>query len=220
MRRQQALEVNDTVVQGLTAAIFAMELGEDGRATDYLSRTLEAARSMMNEWLTPLEGGDVQPGDLVRTAASTLDASGEHPSPLHSSLRLGRTVVAPHGQGVRRVLIADDYEDMRQLLSLQLEGSSRYEVVGEAGDGQEAVTLATSLQPDVVLLDLAMPTMDGLQALPLIRDAVDGVHVVALSGFHDPALIEKVLAAGAARYVQKGAAMNLANVLDDVLAGA
>ena len=215
VRRRQALEIDDNVVQGLTAAIFATELGETERADYYLRQTLEAARSMMNDWLRPLEGddtGEVRPGDLVRSSASTLHPGG----PPHSQLRAS-TPAHPNGPRVR-VLVADDYEDMRQLLSLQLEGSDRYEVVGEAADGAEAVELARTLQPDVVVLDLAMPTMDGLQALPLIREAVEGVHVVALSGFHEPAMIDKVLAAGAARYLQKGAAMDLPAVLDEVLA--
>ena len=71
-----------------------------------------------------------------------------------------------------------------------------------------------------MLLDLAMPGMDGLEALPLIRAAVDGVQVIALSGFDRVTMAEKVLAAGAARYVEKGMSMNLTTVIDEVLAGA
>jgi DNA-binding NarL/FixJ family response regulator len=62
-----------------------------------------------------------------------------------------------------------------------------------------------------------MPRMDGLQALPLIRDAVKDVRVIALSGFDAETMADKVLAAGAARYIEKGLSMNLAAVLDEVL---
>jgi DNA-binding NarL/FixJ family response regulator len=152
----------------------------------------------------------LQPGDLVRATASALDGE-----PLPN----GNSDPSNGGNaGPCRLLIADDYADMRYLLRLQFAALDGYEVVGEAADGEEAVRLAAALQPQVVLLDLAMPVMDGLQALPLIRDAVNGVHVIALSGFDEPAMAEKVLAAGAVRYVEKGLAMNLSAVIEEVLA--
>ena len=116
-----------------------------------------------------------------------------------------------------RVLLVDDNDDLRRLLRLQLERTGRYEIVGEAADGNEAVRLATELQPRIVLLDLSMPVMDGLQALPLILDAVPEVRVVVLSGFDQGTMSVRALAAGAARYVEKGMTMHLADVLDDVL---
>lgn len=115
------------------------------------------------------------------------------------------------------VLLVDDNDDLRRLLRLQLERTGRYEIVGEAADGHEAVRLATELQPRIVLLDLSMPVMDGLQALPLILDAVPEVRVVVLSGFDQGTMSVRALAAGAARYVEKGMTMHLADVLDDVL---
>lgn len=84
-----------------------------------------------------------------------------------------------------RVLLVDDAPDVRQLVRLLLRSEPRFEVVGEAANGREAVALAGELRPDVVLLDLAMPVMDGLEALPLIREACPGVSVVMLSA-HDP----------------------------------
>ena len=116
-----------------------------------------------------------------------------------------------------RVLLVDDNDDLRRLLRIQLERTGRYEIVGEAADGHEAVRLATELQPRIVLLDLSMPVMDGLQALPLILDAVPEVRVVVLSGFDHGTMSVRALAAGAARYVEKGMTMHLADVLDDVL---
>ena len=70
-------------------------------------------------------------------------------------------------------------------------------MVGEAADGLAAVELASELQPDLAMLDLAMPRMDGLEALPLIRAAVLGVRVIVLSGFNQSSLAEKAMAAGA-----------------------
>jgi PAS domain S-box-containing protein len=207
MRRQQALEVNDNVVQGLTAAIYASELGDTESSASYLERTLAAARTMMNDWLNPLDGSEVRAGDLVRSTASTLD----HPAQ-------EREVPTSTASGTGyRVLIADDYADIRALLRIQLNTLDAFEVVGEAIDGEEAVRLSTELQPDVVLLDLAMPRMDGLQALERIREAVPHVRIVAMSGFAAGAMADKVLAAGASRYIEKGVDMGLVATLKDVL---
>lgn len=105
----------------------------------------------------------------------------------------------------RRVLVVDDAEDLRTLLHIKLDRSESLEVVGEAEDGVEAVEQATRLQPDLVLLDVAMPRMDGLEALPLIREAVPGVRVVVLSGFNEETMAQNAIAAGAEHYVVKGA---------------
>jgi chemotaxis response regulator CheB len=67
-----------------------------------------------------------------------------------------------------RVLIADDTADFRMLLRMALQRDALFEIVGEASDGSIAVDMAGDVDPDLVLLDLAMPVMDGLQALPLI----------------------------------------------------
>jgi DNA-binding NarL/FixJ family response regulator len=105
----------------------------------------------------------------------------------------------------RRVLVVDDAEDLRMLLRIKLERAAGLDVVGEAVDGLDGVEQATRLQPDLVLLDVAMPRMDGLEALPLILDAVPGVRVVVLSGFNEETMAEKARQAGAAHYVVKGA---------------
>ncbi len=107
----------------------------------------------------------------------------------------------------RRILVVDDAEDLRMLLRLRMESRKGLHVVGEAADGVAAVELASELQPDLVLLDLAMPRMDGLEALPLIRAAVPGVRVVVLSGFNQSTLAGKALEAGADHYVVKGGSM-------------
>lgn len=71
--RLQALEINDSIVPGLTAAVYSLDAGRADASQTYLEKTLAAARRMMNDLLDPLDGQDLQPGDLVRSQASTLD---------------------------------------------------------------------------------------------------------------------------------------------------
>ena len=103
-----------------------------------------------------------------------------------------------------RVVLADDTRDIRLLLSLALELAGGFEVVGEAGDGREAIAQATLHRPDVVLLDLAMPVLDGLQAIPQIREQAPESVIVILSGFGADAMGEEAVRLGATTYVQKG----------------
>ena len=109
-----------------------------------------------------------------------------------------------HSEKQHRVLLVDDAEDIRMLLRMAMKKHGGLTVVGEAADGVEAVQQASELQPDLVLLDLAMPRMDGLEALPLIRAAVPDVRVIVLSGFNQSALADKAIEAGADHYVAKG----------------
>jgi DNA-binding NarL/FixJ family response regulator len=102
------------------------------------------------------------------------------------------------------VVVADDTRDLRLLLSIALDLAGGFDVVGEAADGQEALEQALRLQPDVVLLDLAMPVLDGLQVIPLIRAQAPDTVIVVLSGFGADAMGERAVALGAATYVQKG----------------
>ena len=110
--------------------------------------------------------------------------------------------------GTLRVLVVDDAEDLRFLLRLRLQRTDHLEVVGEAEDGVEAVEQARALQPDLVILDVAMPRMDGLQALPLIREAVPHVRVIMLSGFNEGTMERSALAAGADHYLVKGGSLD------------
>ena len=114
-----------------------------------------------------------------------------------------------------RVLVVDDDEDMRALFHLVLEKHGAFEVVGQAADGATGIVLATELQPDVVLLDLRMPVMDGLQALPRILEGASRTKVVVLSGFADEAMAANALAAGASAYLSKG--VELSCVVDQLL---
>jgi len=101
-----------------------------------------------------------------------------------------------------RAVVIDDTSDIRELLSIVLTKSGM-DVVGEAGDGQAGVDVVRAERPDVVLLDLAMPVMDGVQALPLIRELVPDARIIVLSAFAG-AVSEQVLDSGADGYLMKG----------------
>jgi DNA-binding NarL/FixJ family response regulator len=103
-----------------------------------------------------------------------------------------------------RVFICDDVAAFRALIRFMLEEDPGIEVVGEAADGLAGIAGVTRTQPDVVLLDLAMPLCDGIEALPRILDAAPGARVVALSGFTADRMAGPLLAQGAAAYVEKG----------------
>lgn len=103
-----------------------------------------------------------------------------------------------------RALLVDDMVPLRQLLRLTLERSGHFEVVGEAGNGRDGIKAAEALQPDMVLLDVSMPLMDGLEALPRIREAAPDTTVVMLSGFSELRLGADAAAGGAAAYLEKG----------------
>ena len=102
------------------------------------------------------------------------------------------------------ILVADDSEDLRELLMLVLHRPQEgWNVVATAAHGREAIEEAARTQPDVVLLDVAMPVMDGLQALPHILHAAPGTFVVMLSGYPGSTAEQDSLAAGAHAYLEK-----------------
>jgi signal transduction histidine kinase/DNA-binding NarL/FixJ family response regulator len=113
----------------------------------------------------------------------------------------------------QRVVIIDDTPDLRDLLKIALTRGG-FEVVGEAGDGQQGIDMVRLHLPDVVLLDLAMPVMDGIEALPQIRRLTPQGKIVVLSGFGAQHMSERAVSAGADGYVQKGAPLN--TILDYV----
>ncbi len=102
------------------------------------------------------------------------------------------------------VLVVDDSEDLRELISMVLERHPEgWRVVATAAEGQAAVDKARASQPDLVLLDIAMPVMDGMQALPLIREVAPAATVVMLSGYPFSTAGEGALNAGAHGYLEK-----------------
>lgn len=102
-----------------------------------------------------------------------------------------------------RILVADDHMIIRQGLRLILETEDDFDLVGEAADGAEALRLCTEMNPDVVLMDLRMPGMDGLTAIEHLRDEQPGVAVVILTTFNEDDLMMRGLRAGAKGYLLK-----------------
>jgi two-component system, NarL family, response regulator NreC len=109
-----------------------------------------------------------------------------------------------------RVLLVDDHELMRQGLRSILESEGGVEVVGEAANGREAIELAKKLTPQVVVMDVAMQDMNGIEATRQVRSACPGVKVIALSSHSDSRYVTAMLDAGASGYVLK------ANAYDDL----
>jgi DNA-binding NarL/FixJ family response regulator len=102
------------------------------------------------------------------------------------------------------VVLVDDSEDLLFLVRGALERSGQFSVVAEAADGEEGVAAVAACQPDLVLLDILMPVMDGLQALPLIREKCPTAIVVMLSAFGDSSgMPQRALAMGANGYIHK-----------------
>jgi DNA-binding NarL/FixJ family response regulator len=103
-----------------------------------------------------------------------------------------------------RVLVVDDAANLRELLTLLLDAEDDFVVVGAAADGEQAVARAAELRPDVVLLDLAMPVMDGLQALPQLRRLLPSARIVVFSGYEEDSLARAAIDGGADAYIEKG----------------
>ena len=101
------------------------------------------------------------------------------------------------------VMVVDDSADLRDLISMVIDRSPGWQVIATATEGQEAVDVARDSQPDVVLLDIAMPVMDGMQALPLIRQAAPEAVVVMLSGYPFATAGQGAINAGAHGYLEK-----------------
>jgi two-component system response regulator NreC len=119
-----------------------------------------------------------------------------------------------------RVLVCDDHALLRSGLRLLLEAEPDLQVVGEAGDAEEAVERARALAPDVVILDIVLPGRSGIQVLPDIRSAVPGVRVLVVSMQDDPHYVRAAFAAGASGYLPKEAAdVELVQAIREVAAG-
>jgi DNA-binding NarL/FixJ family response regulator len=106
------------------------------------------------------------------------------------------------------VLIVDDHEVVRNGIRGYLDTLPEYDVVGEADSGEQAVDLVKQLVPDVVLMDLMLPGMDGVEATRIVKSISPRTQVVVLTSYHDDSLIFPALKAGAISYILKDMKMN------------
>ena len=101
------------------------------------------------------------------------------------------------------IVLIDDAVDVRRVVALQIEASGHFHVVAEGGTGREAVDLARAFQPALLLLDVSMPDVDGLSALPAIHQASPATRVAMFSGFSGPELAERARTLGAVDFIEK-----------------
>jgi len=119
-----------------------------------------------------------------------------------------------------KVLVVDDHPVVREGLKLMLSVTPDLQWVGQAENGAEAIELCAAFKPDVILMDLIMPEVDGPAATRAIRQQFPSVQVVALTSFDDKELVQEVLQAGAISYVLKNASMEIITaVIRDAYAG-
>lgn len=120
-----------------------------------------------------------------------------------------------------RVLLAEDHATVRQGLRMLLDAQPDITVVGEAEDGRIAVERARDLKPDVIVMDVTMPVMNGLQATRAIKETMADVHVISLTRHGDNAYLQELLRAGVSGYVLKQSpATELLDAIRAVVAGA
>jgi two-component system response regulator NreC len=119
-----------------------------------------------------------------------------------------------------RILLAEDHKTVREGLKMIVNGQPDMEIVGEVGDGLAAVRLADELQPDIVLMDVSMPQLNGLKATEKINQQCPQVKILALTRHKDSAYLQQLLRAGASGYILKQSASNeLLHAIRAIIAG-
>ena len=148
---------------------------------------------------------DALPGEGTRVTLSVPDpGSATPPAPTSPSSSVTGASVAPReGSGPVKVLLVDDHTVLRAGLRLVLADHPDIEILGEFGDGKEAVEAADALRPDLIFMDVSMPAMDGLEATRIIKERHPEIRIIALSMFDDASTREKMLSAGAEEYLVK-----------------
>lgn len=111
----------------------------------------------------------------------------------------------PRDPGPLRTVLVDDVAEMRELVRALLRRDGRFSIVGEAANGLDALEVVADLRPDLVVLDIDMPVLDGLATVPRIRELSPETRIVMLSGYAVDEMEPPSLAAGAVGYVRKGA---------------
>lgn len=107
-----------------------------------------------------------------------------------------------------RVMVVDDHEMVRAGLEVMLETQDNLKVVGEAASGEDAVRLCREFRPDVILMDLVMPGMDGIETTRAVREICPDVRVIILTGYNHKPLVQDALQAGAISYLLKNVSID------------
>ena len=123
------------------------------------------------------------------------------------------------GTSTIRVLVVDDYEPWRRFVCTVLQKYPELEIVGEVGDGLEAVQKAGELHPDVILLDIGLPTLDGIEVARRLRRISAESKILFVSQESSDDVVQEALSAGASGYVVKTNASELLKVMNAVLEG-
>ena len=119
-----------------------------------------------------------------------------------------------------KILLADDHKILRDGLRVLLEKEENVEVVGEADDGRTAIRLAQEVGPDLVIMDIALPDLDGMEATRVIRERRPEIQVIALTSFQERELVQEALQAGAISYLLKNVSVDeLAEAIRAACAG-
>lgn len=191
--RKQSLEINDSIVQNLALAAHCLEAGDGAEAAQLVGQTLYQARRMAGDLLEQASDRGRDMNVLTRS------------EPIEPESPMAPRMSLPADESrLTRVLVADDTAGMRALIREFLSPQNGFVVVGEAATGKEAIELAEVLRPDLIILDLSMPEMDGMRAIPEIRHQVPGAGILVLSGYGGP-MVQRALDAGAHAYIEKGA---------------
>lgn len=142
----------------------------------------------------------------MNMAQSTVPSTnGRTISPTEQCKSLSSAINQTHDKPGIRVLLADDHPVLRRGLACCLAIHSRIDVIGEASDGREAITKATTLVPEVILMDIDMPQINGLGATEILRRQNPNLKVIILSALRHPEYVHRVLQCGARGYVLKEA---------------
>jgi DNA-binding NarL/FixJ family response regulator len=141
---------------------------------------------------------------------STLDSPVSSPAPADAGATTGNKAIKPV-----RVLIVEDHVALRQLLAAHLAASACYEVVGQVASGSEVAAACATLQPNLLILDLDLPDVDGLDVVTDVRTAAPETQILIFSALTDAGTVRRALETGACGFVEKTAGVN---VLDRAIA--